>query len=777
MVDRMDDDGGPGRELDSIVAINNLNYAMEPDLSVATNATYKKHFFTNETYDPHRSAICILNSGADYLDFRRSMLAFDFELTVNGAKNVEIPYNALTRVDEGCVLSRQNLASNTLLNLDGQEKMVRENLLGFNGFLPGLSDNVRLNGCQSINSQKQGFDFGFGNGSACNLINRITIQSRSGDEICRIENSALLSHIMTNYCYSQEWMSTVGSGFGAHAAPAHTVDGQGKENYFHWKNVTHTASTKCRFQIPLYILSGFFNYDRLMPSMLCSGLRIAIEWNEAPSALVFSTNPTECLVKGTELSWEVSKVTIEAKSIQLTDACQRYLNEVSATTGLELVYTDFNHTGTNIVGSSSDLHTEIRHACSRALRAFGRIRDQNANRDYTRDSFAADYWMIPQYQWRLGSLYFPQQPTQAKNTNEWKDSSMCVDLPVDHYTQYYFLSDSHPTGVNNAYLTMHNARNPGQGGDKFGAVRPACQSFKRLDIQSLVSTLKSGPKHLDNIKEAYYHSLEMFGKLNPKSGQTSVSLDQFCEGEIPLLEGRNPQKDDRFHRDARAGPVTFAETASAQYASGVVRPDCLSERQNDFNNSRLHGYFNSSYAASRTPKQQLSTHLQTNHVKEKCLLEDTQTMNIVNETGRSVYKEIPKDSYKKQFMNSSSYTSYPGCQAIIPVSLERSTLFALSGVPINNSRVLGLDYSVQSKLFGTIAALEHSVSPKIDIESSNSALSNGSDWSETKGQNVSVTKVGDCYYPQKQTFSHTNNIFLQYVKIARVFLNNVEVEQ
>ena len=51
-----------------LMAVNDLNYVLEPDLSVASNKTHKNHFFQSNEYTPNQTAICILNSGADYID-------------------------------------------------------------------------------------------------------------------------------------------------------------------------------------------------------------------------------------------------------------------------------------------------------------------------------------------------------------------------------------------------------------------------------------------------------------------------------------------------------------------------------------------------------------------------------------------------------------------------------------------------------------------------------------------------------------------------------------
>jgi hypothetical protein len=55
-----------------LITVNDLSYVLEPDLSVAVNKTTKKHFFQSTSYDPSQNGICIFNSGADYIDTRRS---------------------------------------------------------------------------------------------------------------------------------------------------------------------------------------------------------------------------------------------------------------------------------------------------------------------------------------------------------------------------------------------------------------------------------------------------------------------------------------------------------------------------------------------------------------------------------------------------------------------------------------------------------------------------------------------------------------------------------
>ena len=336
-----------------LIAVNDLTYVLEPDLSVASNKTHKKHFFQNNTYSPGQQGICILNSGADYIDTRRSFFQFE----------VANPSNA------------QNLY--------------------------------------------------FGkNGSALNLIKNITISTRSGDELCRVQDVNLLSNMLIPLTYNSDWFKNHGQLFGYGGAILNT------------QNPAYNGKNQ-RFVIPMYLLCPLFSYGRLLPAMLMSGLRVEIQWEEAATAFINAGNginnvPATPTVE-VATSYTIKNPYFSLASVQLSDSIQRALNELSATNGLEIVYTDYEKTplqnGTDLLGNQ---HLEIRKSCSRALKAFARVRvlADSSNvatapqTEHHRDSFKSeDVFNIAEYQWQLGSLYFPQQP--VKGTDE-TDSTGCA---------------------------------------------------------------------------------------------------------------------------------------------------------------------------------------------------------------------------------------------------------------------------------------------------------------------------------------------------------------
>lgn len=519
--------GGGGNSQDmskrqGLIQVNDLSYVLEPDLSVASNKTHKNHFFQSAEYSSDQAAICILNSGADYIDTRSSWLQFDVDLTVDA------PDGAVT----GDPLAGQVHGS-----------------------------------------------FG-AHGSACNLIDSIVISTRSGDELCHLFDFNLMQNMLVPLAYGKEWVDSVGKLMGMGGV---------------LQNNSPAGTRTKRFCIPMYILAPLFGYGRLMPSMLMSGMRIEINWSKPQTAYAMETSSrtttayaapqTRSCERGS--NYKIKNPQFVLSSVQLSDSIQRALNELSATNGLEIVYTDYAHTSGSASTNLETINTEIRKSCSRALKAFARVRNigygtakfdnhgvngasvdpiDSKGRETANDSLRSDkHFPFKEYQWQLGSLYFPQQPVSGGNA----------------------------------------------GGDP------------NITKKCAVS--------------AYAHLLEAVGKYN----DNSAIFNSFS--------------------GVSAGP-----------------------------GSQMGGYYDQ--------------------------------MDLAN---------VPTGEFV-------SGHGFNGSQTTIAVTLERSAMFNLAGVPVNNSRVLALRAKLDPRTY------EHRP-----------------------------------YTPLKTSAKTTRqlDIFLKYVKLARVFLNNVEVEQ
>jgi len=333
--------GGGGGQKDGLIAVNDLNYVLPPDLSVSVNRTHTNHYFQSSTYQNTQRAICILNSGAHYGDMRLSALEFGITLDQTGATNA----------------------------LDGW----------------------------------------FGqNGSACNLIDSITISSRSGDEISRIDQADLLRYVTTGFRMTSAWIDTVGKAAGYNGV----VLGSSRQ-----RNTTY-------FSIPLYCLSDIFAYGRLLPPGLLSGLRISITWATPQKAFVVNAKdagtgaPLAAIAADRIAAYTIKNPYISMYAVQLTDGVQRALNEMSATNGLEIVYCDWEATEGSYTGADqTTAQLEVRKAASRALKAIAITRNTDDTLSATTDSYATHPWDYRKWQWQLGSLYFPQQPVLASSDN------------------------------------------------------------------------------------------------------------------------------------------------------------------------------------------------------------------------------------------------------------------------------------------------------------------------------------------------------------------------
>jgi hypothetical protein len=331
-----------------LVSLNRLDYVLQPDLSVVTSRTNKRHFFQQTVYVPGTRAIAILNSGAEYIDPQNSYLQFTVGLTDVSAPTAD-----------------------------------------FTGYL--------------------------GVGSACNFIKRAILTSRSGDEIERIDEVGQLAVVLDRYMHSEAWINTHGRTIGYLSgqpyAEAGAVENQGQNIY----KKANEESLKQTFIIPLGCIFGLFrSFDRLMPSMLMSGLRVEFEFEESNKALLTSdTN------KAVTFKYEITQPEIVLDSYTLTDSIQRVLNEEAAIRGLELVYTSFYYHSAQPKGAGSNdlvpMNIEVRKAVSRALGVLHKIRPQSKVAGFgSVDYFRSKLFQTSSYQLRLGSLYFPHQPIVSK---------------------------------------------------------------------------------------------------------------------------------------------------------------------------------------------------------------------------------------------------------------------------------------------------------------------------------------------------------------------------
>lgn len=315
-----------------VIAVNDLVYTLEPDLSCVVTSTHKQHVFQQSSYDNGDNAICILNSGSDYIDPRESYLTF---------------------------------------------------------FLKSKTAGVLVNAPSWHKYQAAGM---------C-MIETITVSSRSGDQLAHINGVNMNHCIVDPIKYDDEWWKTVGKAAGAGL-------------------IMRSGTPYYEICVPMYLLCPLFAYGRLLPAMVMSGLRIEITWAASTRAYTPLHN-TAGAVAAAGPALEIVKPKFVLKSIQLTDSIQRAMNELSAVNGLEIVYADIERNEIGTTGLTSSNHFEVRKAVSRALCAYVRETRQLTPADEAKtDSFRSCYSHCVQYQWQLGSQYFPHQPIAAHSATD-----------------------------------------------------------------------------------------------------------------------------------------------------------------------------------------------------------------------------------------------------------------------------------------------------------------------------------------------------------------------
>jgi hypothetical protein len=233
-------------------------------------------------------------------------------------------------------------------------------------------------------------------GSACNLIERIVISSRSGQIMERIDRANLLAAINLEYTHDLSWREY---GTATAAGVARTVE----ELDWPSVNVVPVGNSTIRFCIPLSMISPFINHtESLMPSQLCSGMRIELLMSSASDAMASSSNAT-----GQVMNYAISNASLNLQSYLLSDVVLRTLNQMSAANGLEIV------SSTNYVAvgerSTNTLNLELGKAASRALSCIYAERDKthpiNSTSMKRRPITSTDF--VEELQFRIGSLYFP----------------------------------------------------------------------------------------------------------------------------------------------------------------------------------------------------------------------------------------------------------------------------------------------------------------------------------------------------------------------------------
>lgn len=222
--------------------------------------------------------------------------------------------------------------------------------------------------------------------SACDFINRIAIFSRTNEELERINDVNLWANQYNRAMYPPDFFITTGS-----------VSGYAKDKGA--TNQSEVDATGTQFVIPLSLISGFFNYDKLVPNHLCSGMRIEISFETTKSALQSASALAD---------YTVDNMSIMTDNYKLNEIAYKLLNLESAQNGLEVQYKTWFHQ--KAATPSVTVNVECRKAVSRALCAMAITRNFDKSAEQAANSFISEPGhTYTELQWRCGSLFYPNQ--------------------------------------------------------------------------------------------------------------------------------------------------------------------------------------------------------------------------------------------------------------------------------------------------------------------------------------------------------------------------------
>jgi hypothetical protein len=816
---------------EGMIQVNDLVYKLEPDISVAVNRTHKTHYFQQPQYQSSQTSICILNSGADYIDTRRSFLRLQVNLS-------SLPYQIPTSQFD---------------TIHQSDEFVKTAAQTFN-------DNLLVHGY-------------FGpNGSILNLIDSVIVTTRSGDELSRVVDLAKLANMVLPLVFGKDWKKSVGG-----------MMGMGDCLYGQSSKRKHPSADRT-YAIPMYLLSPLFQYGRLMPSMLMSGLRITITWKSADKA--FAQFVAKCPENGVpvnvggfvagcgfnrsgflgyrdaqesttsgELGGGNMNLTFNSlgliasfgssqeKSPWVPGDILVVSGTFSATTngGLavqvnwtkeEFVVQDSTALGTNtnIVTLATghnfgDGNTEYKSITNIEPTQYYRVRG-----DITH-SVLPGVHQFPYYDasWSLRSTEYLSQLTETKDLTEAERA----EIVQQHGLQESLQSTMCPTdgmrgdglsvdkGENGAEYTwpVHTVSYPflagGAGGfddTKFapdywgtaaessglldGKSRIMCPSYKykgggQNEFPSFINAalIASQPAlaKLPALRRKYYQNppfVEYYTILNPEFSLCSVQLSDAIQRTLNEYSAVNGLEIVYTDYDLTTSTVQAVPSGTSVYtevrksASRALQAfaricpnysEAALTKMSDSNAATIQyaedlsraipgrGWLDYQWQLGSLyfPQQKVIAtsaydmgpiaYAYTLEAFDRfsggstCMLELQGTKTELEDTGltRTMtlqnWNQMPGAAPPDLLSQERMYVlgkpgSFQGGGEVISVSLERSSLFNLSGIPINNSRVLALRGSYSS-------------------------------------------------IPTKYCGNHTLYIFLKYVKLARIFLNNVEVEQ
>jgi hypothetical protein len=238
--------------------------------------------------------------------------------------------------------------------------------------------------------------FCLGSGSATNVLQRITIFSKTGKELSRVEDANVLNCFMNRYKHENDWVNTLGAneGLSVHRGPTAYAD-----------EIPAGGKVFC---IPLKTIFPCFCpiNGSLMPPNLLSGMRV--ELRLAPANIALASDDGTVADPDT---YVITRPELKLRTYMLADQFARKIQEMSATAGLAYLYREHFHA--IFSSSNTQINTDVKKACSKALKAHVYARNTADLVVAGRDKLASAKYQWDKFQSNIGQNYYPNQPVSV----------------------------------------------------------------------------------------------------------------------------------------------------------------------------------------------------------------------------------------------------------------------------------------------------------------------------------------------------------------------------
>lgn len=246
----------------------------------------------------------------------------------------------------------------------------------------------------------------FGVGSMANLFEEILIESRTGVDVSRLRQAGLFIKNYQDWKHSPAWKATEG------VAQGYPDKKDYKEDVAGTPLPLFAAASKT-FCMRLSDLAPLFRQQegKYLPPQLMEGLRIRIILANGNTALVNGTaNAASYQIINPRIQWHVT---------DLNDMFKRKINEISATSGLILMYKELHQQNRSV--TSSSVNYEINKAVAKGLKCYivpRVIANIGSSTVVNSDSYSSQAYNFLEAQAHIGNDYFPQTKLTAQSVSD-----------------------------------------------------------------------------------------------------------------------------------------------------------------------------------------------------------------------------------------------------------------------------------------------------------------------------------------------------------------------